>query len=141
MTVRLVPERGPDVGVGTSTSLLDLLDDAASGQGTVHFVGQEAEPTSIGTLWGESEQAARWIGATVGAGGTVATVLTNTRACVSSLFGAWRAGCTVASLPLPARGMSAETYLEQLTRFCEAAAASTLLLDPEHAALLGEAHG
>ena len=105
----------------------------------MHFVGQEVEPTSIGTLWDESERAARWIGATAGAGGTVATVLTNTRACVSTLFGAWRAGCTVASLPLPARGMSADVYLEQLTRFCEAAGASTLLLDPEHAALLGDA--
>jgi acyl-CoA synthetase (AMP-forming)/AMP-acid ligase II len=139
MTVRLVPERGPDVGPGTSTSLLDLLDDAAAGHGTVHFVGQEVEPTSIGTLWDESEQAARWIGDRAGAGGTVATVLTNTRACVSSLFGAWRAGCTVASLPLPARGMTADAYLEQLTRFCAAAGATTLLLDPEHAALLGDA--
>jgi acyl-CoA synthetase (AMP-forming)/AMP-acid ligase II len=139
MTVRLVPERGLDAAARTSTSLLDLLDDAATGHGTVHFVGQEVEPSSIGTLWDESEQAARWIADRTGAGGTVATVLTNTRACASSLFGAWRAGCTVASLPLPARGMTAESYLEQLTRFCEAAGATTLLLDPEHAALLGDA--
>jgi acyl-CoA synthetase (AMP-forming)/AMP-acid ligase II len=139
MTVGLVPERDPDLGIGSSMSLLDLLDDAATGRGTMHFVGQEVEPSSIGTLWDESDRAARWIGATTGAGGTVATVLTNTRACATSLFGAWRAGCTVASLPLPARGMSAEAYLEQLTRFCEAAGADTLLLDPEHAALLGAA--
>ena len=138
MTIRLVPEPGADPDTGNDT-LLDLLDDAAAGRGTVHFVGQEVEPTSIGTLWDESERAARWIGATAGAGGTVATVLTNTRACVSTLFGAWRAGCTVASLPLPARGMSADIYLEQLTRFCAAAGANTLLLDPEHAALLGDA--
>src|SRR6476659_9066913 len=106
MTVRTVPERDPGLGAG-GTSLLDLLDDAATGHGTVHFVGQEPGPTPIGALWDESERAARWIGTTAGDGGTVATVLTNTRACASTLFGAWRAGCTVASLPLPARGMSA----------------------------------
>ena len=137
MTVGTVPERDPGLGA-EGMSLLDLLDDAATGHGTVHFVGQEPGPTPIGTLWDESERAARWIGTTVGGAGTVATVLTNTRACASTLFGAWRAGCTVASLPLPARGMSADVYLEQLTRFCAAAGASTLLLDPEHAALLGE---
>jgi acyl-CoA synthetase (AMP-forming)/AMP-acid ligase II len=118
--------------------MLDLLDDAALGHGTVHFVGQEAEPVPLGTLWDEAETASRWIGNRVGSGNTVATVLTNTRACVQTLFGAWRAGCTVASLPLPARGMSADVYLEQLTRFCAAADAKTLVLDPEHAALLGE---
>jgi acyl-CoA synthetase (AMP-forming)/AMP-acid ligase II len=118
--------------------LLDLLDVAAGGGGTVHFAGQEAEPGSIGELWGEADRAARWIGDRVGSGATVATVLTNTRACVQTLLGAWRAGCTVASLPLPARGMSPESYLAQLTRFCEAAGASALMLDPEHAALLGE---
>ena len=86
--------------------MLDLLDDSATGRGTVHFPGEEPEPTPIGELWDASEQAARWIAANVGTGGTVAAVLTNTRACVTALFGAWRAGCTVASLPLPARGMS-----------------------------------
>ena len=29
----------------TATSMLDLLDDAATGHGTVHFVGQEVDPT------------------------------------------------------------------------------------------------
>lgn len=138
MTVRLVPEGPSELGAGSATPLLDLLDEGASGHGTVHFVGQDAEPTPTGALWEASERAARWIGASVGTGSTVATVLTNTRACVTSLLGAWRAGCTVASLPLPARGMSADVYLDQLTRFCAAAGADTLLLDPEHAALLGE---
>jgi fatty-acyl-CoA synthase len=122
-----------------AVSLLDLLDDAASGRGTVHFVADEPEPTPVGALWDASADAARWTAAHVGAGGRVAAVLTNTRACVAALFGAWRAGCTVASLPLPARGMSAEVYVEQLLRFCEAAGASALMLDPAHAALLGGA--
>ena len=76
--------------------------------------------------------------AKVGTGGVVAAVLTNTRACVASLFGAWRAGCTVASLPLPARAMPAELYAQQLARFCAAAGAQMFLFDPEHASLVGD---
>lgn len=116
--------------------MLDLLEDSATGRGTVRFAGDEPEPTSIGELWDSSERAGRWMAAKVGTGGTVAAVLTNTRPCVAALFGAWRAGCTVASLPLPARGMSPQVYADQLTRFCAAAGAHTLLLDPAHAALL-----
>ncbi|MGZ4140504.1 MAG: AMP-binding protein, partial [Actinomycetota bacterium] len=121
---------------GPAVSLLDLLDDAAVGRGTVHFVAEEPDPTPIGALWDASADAARWMAAHVGAGGSVAAVLTNTRACVAALFGAWRAGCTVASLPLPARGMAAELYVDQLNRFCAAAGAHTLMLDPAHATML-----
>ena len=92
--------------------MLDLLDDSATGRGTVYFPGEEQEPTPISELWDASERAARWMAATVGAGGAVAAVLTNNRACVTALFGAWRAGCTVASLPLPARGMLPEVYVD-----------------------------
>jgi len=119
-----------------TVSLLDLLDDAAHARGTVHFVGEDPDPTPFGVLWEESADAARWMAAHVGAGGTVAAVLTNTRACVAALFGAWRAGCTVASLPLPARGMKADVYVDQLVRFCAAAGAQTLMLDPVHSTML-----
>ena len=81
--------------VRAAVSVLDLLEDSAAGRGTVHFPGNEPEPTSIGALWAASEQAARWIAAQAGTGGVVAAVLTNTRDCVTTLFGAWRAGCTV----------------------------------------------
>ena len=133
MTVRLAPDARP--GAGRAVSLLDLLDDAATGRGTVQFAGAEADPTSIGELWDAAERAARWMAAHVGAGG-VAMVLTNTRACVTALLGAWRAGCTVASLPLPARGMPAEFYVEQLSRFCVAAGATVLMMDAAHAPLV-----
>lgn len=125
-------------GTGRRTSVLDLLEDGATGRGTVHFVGEEAEPTPMARLWADSELSARWTAAHIGTGGVVAAVLTNTRACVATLFGAWRAGCTVASLPLPARGMSPEIYGAQLARFCAAAGARTLLVDPEHAPLIGD---
>ena len=139
MTAQLARATGPDAGRSRTISMLDLLDDSAAGNGTVHFVGDEPEPTSIGALWDSADIAARWMATKVGTGGTVAAVLTNTRPCVAALFGAWRAGCTVASLPLPARGMSPQAYTEQLTRFCAAAGAQMLLLDAAQASLLDDA--
>ena len=136
MAVQLSPGTGRAAGRGPAVSMLDLLDDSATGRGTVHFVGEEPEPTPISALWEASARTARWMATTVGAGGTIAAVLTNTRACAAALFGAWRAGCTVASLPLPARGMLPQVYADQLTRFCAAAGAHALLLDPAHAALV-----
>jgi acyl-CoA synthetase (AMP-forming)/AMP-acid ligase II len=118
------------------TSVLDLLEDAASGHGTVRFLASDTDATSIAVLWSQSGDAARWITNTVGAGGTIAAVLSNTRACAAFLIGAWRVGCTVASLPLPGRGMSIESYVDQLGRFCAAAGAGTLMLDPAHAGLI-----
>jgi acyl-CoA synthetase (AMP-forming)/AMP-acid ligase II len=118
------------------TNLLELLEDAASGRGSVHFLASDPEPTPIRALWSASGDAARWISTKVGAGSTVASVLSNTRSCAIALLGAWRAGCTVASLPLPGRGMSAETYLEQLRRFCEAACVDVLMVDSAHKALV-----
>jgi acyl-CoA synthetase (AMP-forming)/AMP-acid ligase II len=128
MPLQFADEIG-STGTARETHLLDLLEDAASGRGTIHFIGDERDPSPIADLWHASEQSARWIAANVGPGARVAMVLSNTRACVTSLFGAWRAGCTVASLPLPARGMSQHVYGEQLMRFCAAAGADELLLD------------
>ena len=108
-----------------SRSVLDLLEDAATGHGTVRFLASDTEATSISTLWAQSGDAARWITKTVGAGSTIAALLSNTRPCAAFLIGAWRVGCTVASLPLPGRGMSIESYMEQLRRFCAAAPSST----------------
>jgi acyl-CoA synthetase (AMP-forming)/AMP-acid ligase II len=125
---------GPRLSQGTN--LLELFEDAASGRGSVHFLASDPEPTPIRALWSASGDAARWISTKVGAGSTVACVLSNTRSCAIALLGAWRAGCTVASLPLPGRGMSAETYLEQLRRFCEVSCADVLMVDPAHKALI-----
>src|SRR5258707_13063171 len=113
MTAQPAAAIGQGAGRGRTISMLDLLDDSATGRGTVYFPGEEQEPTPISELWDASERAARWMAATVGAGGAVAAVLTNTRAGVTALFGAGRAGCTVASLPLPARGILPQGYVDQ----------------------------
>lgn len=137
MAVGLVDDAALGTG-GDPASILDLLEDAATGHGAIRFRHDGVEPTPIGELWRASERAARWVAGTLGTGGTVAAVLTNTGSCVTSLFGAWRAGCTVASLPLPARGTAPDVYVEQLSRFCRVVGAQRLLLDPDHARLLGD---
>lgn len=132
----MAPATGSDAGRVRAISVLDLLEDSATGRGTVRFAGDEPDPTPFSELWDSSERASRWMALKVGTGGTVAAVLTNTRSCVAALFGAWRAGCAVASLPLPARGMLPQVYADQLTRFCAAAGAHALLLDPAYAPLI-----
>src|SRR5438876_647137 len=75
MTAQPAAATGHGAGRGRTISMLDLLDDSATGRGTVHFPGEEPEPTPISELWDASGQAARWMAATVGTGGTVAAVL------------------------------------------------------------------
>jgi fatty-acyl-CoA synthase len=51
-------------------------------------------------------------------GATVATVLTNNGQVVRGFMAVWLAGGTIASLPVPARGMDVEEYATQLTSIC-----------------------
>ncbi len=47
-------------------------------------------------------------------GSTISMLLTASPACLCSLFGAWSAGLSVASIPIPARGVALEEYESQL---------------------------
>ncbi|MFL5884144.1 MAG: AMP-binding protein, partial [Thermoleophilaceae bacterium] len=51
-------------------------------------------------------------------GSHVASVITNTASSVRGLLATWLAGATVASLPVPARGMDLDQYGAQLGRIC-----------------------
>ncbi|MGB2757416.1 MAG: AMP-binding protein [Acidimicrobiia bacterium] len=62
----------------------------------------------------DSERARNWYAQHYEPGETVAMLLTASASCCTNLFGAWRAGLTVASLPIPARGASMEHYARQL---------------------------
>ncbi|MGI8335636.1 AMP-binding protein [Actinomadura scrupuli] len=64
----------------------------------------------------------------------VATILTNTPLAVRGTLATWLAGGAVASLPVPARGMSAEEYVEQIVGICRRVGSPVLLTD---GALLG----
>ena len=120
----------------TGPSVLELLEDAAMGHGSVHFLASDPTATPVSHLWASSEASGRWVAGTVGRGATVAAILGNTRPCATTLIGAWRAGCTVASLPLPGRGVPLPAYLEQVRRFCVMSEASALLVDPAYADML-----
>lgn len=118
------------------TTILDLLEDAASGPGTATFVPAAPEPQPIANLLRSSQDAARWLSERVEPGGAVGMVLASTPACAASLFGAWRCGFTVTSLPTPSRGMAIDEYFEQLARMCSLVGAEHILLDPGYASLV-----
>lgn len=62
-------------------------------------------------------------------GTAVAAVLANTPLAVRGVLGVWLAGGTLASLPVAARGMSAEEYSQQLSAICRQLGPVALLLD------------
>lgn len=67
----------------------------------------------------------------VRSGTRVACVLTNTAAAVRGLLGIWLAGGTVASLPLPSRGMSLEEYGEHIEVVLAGLGAELLVVDQQ----------
>jgi acyl-CoA synthetase (AMP-forming)/AMP-acid ligase II len=84
--------------------------------------------------WRRLVEAARGIAASlrkrgVGRGSIVPAVLTNGPDVTPAFMGIWMAGGTIASLPIIARGMSVETYMQQLTSCCHALGAEWLLAE------------
>lgn len=77
----------------------------------------------VATPWSELARQAEGMtaglrAAGVGPGARVATVLTNTTDVTRGVLASWLAGGCVASLPLPARGMSPPEYAAQLRGLC-----------------------
>ncbi len=67
----------------------------------------------------------------VGPGSRVAAVLTNSPQSVTGFLAVWLAGGVVASLPVPARGMAAGEYAEQLIAIREQLEPSAFLADSD----------
>ncbi|MBS1868365.1 MAG: AMP-binding protein [Actinobacteria bacterium] len=55
----------------------------------------------------------------VGPGSVVPAVITNMPDATAGYVGIWAAGAAIASLPIPARGMSVEGYVRQLDALCK----------------------
>lgn len=72
----------------------------------------------------------------VGPGSIVGTVLTNSPESVAGLLGIWLAGATVASLPVPARGMDLPDYGAQLRALAERFQDRLIVTDDAIAGLL-----
>jgi len=65
----------------------------------------------------------------VGGGSVVPAVITNMPDATAGYVGIWVAGAAIASLPIPARGMSIEGYLRQLDELCRLVGASFFLAE------------
>jgi acyl-CoA synthetase (AMP-forming)/AMP-acid ligase II len=123
------------------TNLLDLVEEGARGGGTIRFLPDDPDPRPLGAVWSESEVTARWIAANAGPGGAVAALLSTSQACVASMLGAWRAGATLGSLPLPGRGVDTEEYVGQVLQMCDMLGAEVVLIDATYRAMLPELPG
>jgi acyl-CoA synthetase (AMP-forming)/AMP-acid ligase II len=93
--------------------------------------------------WADLFDSARRVAAALRArgverGAVVACVLTNSHEAIASLMGAWFAGVRVASLPIPARGMSIPSYVAQLRRLVDTLEAPVLLAEDRFLQLLPE---
>jgi fatty-acyl-CoA synthase len=71
-------------------------------------------------------------------GSRVATVLTNTPQAVRGILATWLAGGTIASFPVPARGMGFDEYVDQLRTLCLHLEPAAMLVDEFMLALLPE---
>ena len=113
--------------------LLDLLADASGERSQLYCSG--APPETLASVWVDAGRAAAWFGANVGVGGSAAMTLDATSDCITALFGAWRAGVTVASLQLRGR-RPAQEYSVYVAEAMASVGATTLLSDESFEGLL-----
>jgi acyl-CoA synthetase (AMP-forming)/AMP-acid ligase II len=120
------------------SDILDLLEDASYGLGTVRFLPDHSEPRPVSDLWRLSAAAARWIAQRAGSEATIAGVLNTSPGAIAALIGAWRAGTAFASLPNPGRALSVERYVQQTVEMCKLAGAGILLVGEATRAMVPE---
>ena len=116
--------------------VLNALDQPAAAHARVHCLSDDSRPVTLAELGHDARRAGAWLERLAGRSGTVAALLTASHDCLATLFGAFRSGLTLVSLPHPARGMDTEEYLAQVGTMCALAGASHLLCDPGLTALL-----
>jgi len=118
--------------------LWDALTRERHGDGTLHcWTGERFETAS----WAGVVADARRVAATlrrlgVRPGSRVASVLSNSPAAVRGVLGVWLAGGTLASLPVPARGMDVEDYRDQLRTLVAHLDPAVFAIDADLRALL-----
>lgn len=94
--------------------VFNTLDMPAAADARVHCLSEGSLPLTLAELGRNARQAGAWLEVLAGRSGTVAALLTASHDCLATLFGAFRSGMTLVSLPHPARGMDAEEYLAQI---------------------------
>jgi acyl-CoA synthetase (AMP-forming)/AMP-acid ligase II len=117
--------------------VFNALDQPAAARARVHCLSDGSAPLTLAELGSNARQAGAWLEGVAGRSGTVAALLTASHDCLATLFGAFRSGITLVSLPHPARGMDAEEYLAQIGTMCALTGATHVLCDPGLTGLLG----
>jgi len=123
--------------------LWDALTREQHGGGTLDcWTGERFERAAWSDVVADARRVAaalRQLG--VGPGSRVASVLSNSRAAVLGVLGVWLAGGTLASLPVPARGMDVEDYRQQLRALLAHLEPALFAIDAELRALVPEPLG
>lgn len=103
---------------------------AGGGGGRLHcWVGDRYDDAAWAEVSRDAEAMTRGLrNAGVEPGSRVAAILTNDPYTVRGVFATWLAGGALASLPVPARGMSADEYATQLRTLCEHVQPAVLLV-------------
>ena len=115
--------------------LLDALDSAA---GTNLLVTTESTDLLFHRIWTDAGRRAAWFRHHTDRP-VVGILLENTVDSITNLLAGWRAGMTMASLPLPPRGATTEDYVDMLGRALADADGDRLLAEPGRAELLSAA--
>jgi fatty-acyl-CoA synthase len=118
-------------------TIVDLLADAAHDGVRMRFLPDHPEAVSGTRVWEDAGRAAGWLAQRTPPGAAVAALLEATPHCVAALVGAWRAGCTLVSLPLRSRTQDPGQYGAMIRQLIGAAGATMVLADPRSAAVLG----
>ena len=122
---------------GALTRILDLLVQSADHPSRVEFLPDGVE-TSFEALWRLSEKAA---GALSGfpEETPVLGVLTSSPSAIATLIGAWRAGLTFVSAPMPHRGQDARSYTVMLNQLIRATGAEAIISEARYSGLFDQA--
>jgi acyl-CoA synthetase (AMP-forming)/AMP-acid ligase II len=107
----------------------DALDSPLAGRARVHCLGDGSQPVTLAEMGARADASAAGLARLAGQRGTVAALLTASHDCLAVLFGAFRSGCTLVSLPLPARGMDGAEYLSHVAEMCARTGATHLFCD------------
>jgi acyl-CoA synthetase (AMP-forming)/AMP-acid ligase II len=114
--------------------LLDLLSNGSSNRGW--FIFDDGSRVSTAQLWADSARSASWFRHRIGPGSCAAAILTPSAAALAAIVGAFRSGSVLASLPIPARGVSATAYLRQVEDLLRFVGARTVLVESDYVPLM-----
>lgn len=110
----------------------DALVGASSSARFSCWVGDRYETTAWSEVARSAERMTAGLRAAgVGPGARVASILTNAPSTTRGVLATWLAGGTIASLPVPARGMSAGEYASQLAAICDEFGATLLVVEDQ----------